>query len=105
MNIVPHWGWGLSTALILCVVIWLNGHHYRFGWILGAVVQFINMGFGWWLHGQWTFVFLTLPAGMFLWIWWRSGPRRVKKPGPFGRPGFLARVAYAPFRRLQQHAK
>lgn len=65
-----HWSWGLSTALILTLVIWLNAHQVRAGWLLGATVQVINMAFGL-AYGQWTFAFLAIPAAMFLFIWWR----------------------------------
>lgn len=95
----PHWAWGLSTALVLCVVIWLNGHQIRFGWLLGAGVQLINMGFGWWLHGQWTFVFLALPAAMFVWIYIRSG----RKPKPVGMALSL-KIDTEPFRRSLEQA-
>jgi hypothetical protein len=77
----PHWAWGLSTAIILAFVIWLNSKQIRAGWLLGASVQFINMGFGWGVHGQWTFVFLGIPAGMFLWAWWNSKPQVQARPG------------------------
>lgn len=76
----PHWAWGLVTAVILTLVIWLNGQQIRAGWLLGATVQLINVTFGWLVYGQWTFAFLLLPAGMFLWNYWRT-PRR-KDPMP-----------------------
>lgn len=78
-----HWSWGLSTALLLTLVIWLNGRQVRAGWLIGASVQFINMGFGL-AYGQWTFSFLALPATMFLINWWRH-PRRVH-PKPLVLP-------------------
>jgi hypothetical protein len=71
-----HWSWGLSTALILTLVIWLNAHQVRAGWLLGAAVQLINCAFGL-AYGQWTFAFLLAPAGMFVFIYFRH-PRYVK---------------------------
>lgn len=65
-----HWSWGLSTALILTLVIYLNGRRVRAGWLLGAAVQLINMAFGYFVYGQDTFLFLAFPAGMFLANWW-----------------------------------
>lgn len=76
-----HWSWGLSTALVLTFVIFLNGRQIRAGWLLGATVQLINLGFGYFAYGQATFLFLALPAAMFLLNWWRH-PKRVK-PRPF----------------------
>lgn len=96
----PHWAWGLSTALVLCVVIWLNGHQIRFGWLLGAGVQLINMGFGWWLHGQWTFVFLALPAAMFVWIYIRSG----RKPKPLRPVETFLKIDTEAFRHSLEQA-
>lgn len=76
-----HWSWGLSTALILALVIWLNGQRIRAGWLLGAAVQLVNMTFGWLIYGQWTFAFLAIPAVMFLINWWRHpSARSVKHP-------------------------
>jgi hypothetical protein len=71
-----HWSWGLSTALVLTLVIYLNGRQIRAGWLLGASVQIVNMAFGL-AYGQWTFAFLAIPAVMFLANWWHH-PRRVK---------------------------
>lgn len=100
----PHWTWGLSTAVILTVVIWMNGRQYRLGWLLGATVQFINITYGWLVHGQWTFVFLLLPASAFVWNYWRSRPRHVKKPALLWRTG-LGKIVQHPKRKLQEHAE
>jgi hypothetical protein len=75
--VTPHWSWGLSTALVLTLVIFLNGRQVRVGWLLGAAVQLINLGFGYFVYGQSTFLFLAFPAAMFLVNWWKH-PRRVK---------------------------
>lgn len=77
-----HWSWGLSTALILALVIHLNGKGVRVGWLLGALVQLINLGFGYLVHGQWTFLFLVAPAAMFLVNWWKHPARRRAAPLP-----------------------
>lgn len=74
-----HWSWGLSTAVLLTLVIWLNGHQVRAGWLLGAGVQLVNVGFGWWVYGSWQFAFLLLPAGMFVWIWWRVPQHQAER--------------------------
>lgn len=73
---MPHWSWGLTTAVLLAIVIWLNGHHIRAGWLLGAVVQLVNVGFGWLVYGQWTFLFLLIPAVMFVHNWMRHQPAK-----------------------------
>lgn len=73
--ITVHWSWGLSTAVILTLVIWMNGHQVRAGWLLGATVQIINMSFGL-AYGQWTFTFLALPAAMFVFIYFDQGKGR-----------------------------
>lgn len=75
-----HWSWGLSTALILSLVIYLNGKQKRVGWLLGALVQFINMAFGL-AYGQWTFAFLAIPATAFV-VNWFLHPRRTAAPKP-----------------------
>lgn len=75
---IVHWSWGLSTALLLAGVIWLNGQRIRAGWLLGALVQLVNMTFGWLIYGQWTFVFLSIPAVMFLWNWWHHPKTEVR---------------------------
>lgn len=74
-----HWAWGLSTALLLTIVIWLNGHGIRAGWMLGFTVQIINLAFGWLIYHQWTFLFLLAPALMFLGNW-ANHPRRQAAP-------------------------
>jgi len=74
-----HWSWGLGTACLLAVVIWLNGHHKRSGWLLGAAVQAVNIAYGWGVSGSWQFVFLTIPAGMFLWNWWQHPKRELAR--------------------------
>lgn len=91
-----HWSWGLSTALILTLVIWLNANQIRAGWLLGAAVQFINMGFGL-AYGQWTFAFLALPASMFVFIYFRRA--RPVKPQPLLLPEQERRSARARLRR------
>lgn len=62
--------------MLLAIVIWLNGHHIRAGWLLGAVVQLVNVGFGWLVYGQWTFLFLLIPAVMFVHNWMRHQPAK-----------------------------
>lgn len=79
---MPHWSWGLSTALILALVIHLNGRGIRPGWLLGATVQFINLAFGYLVYGQWTFLFLLAPAAMFLVNWWLHPARSRAQPLP-----------------------
>lgn len=74
-----HWSWGLSTALLLTLSIYLSGCGVRMGWLLGATIQVINMSFGL-AYGQWTFAFLALPAGMFVFIYFRH-PLYVKPRG------------------------
>jgi hypothetical protein len=73
-----HWSWGLSTALILALVIHLNGRGVRAGWLLGASVQVINLVFGYFVYGQWTFLFLAIPAAMFA-INWVKHPARTRR--------------------------
>ena len=72
--------WGLSTALILSLVIYLNGRGIRFGWLLGAAVQLINVAFGYFVYGQSTFLFLGFPAEMFLANWWSHPRRKTDRP-------------------------
>lgn len=83
----PHWSWGLSTALLLSWVIWLNGQRIRAGWLLGALVQLVNMTFGWLIYRQWTFAFLAIPAAMFLWNWWRHPIHKSRRRTPRGSHG------------------
>lgn len=71
-----HWTWGLTTAVLLAVVIHLNGRGIRLGWLLGALVQLVNMGFGWAVYHQWTFGFLAIPAALFMINWWRHPKRK-----------------------------
>jgi hypothetical protein len=75
--VTVHWAWGLTTATLLAVVIHLNGRGIRLGWLLGALVQLVNMGFGWIMYHQWTFGFLAIPAALFLINWWKH-PQRVR---------------------------
>lgn len=74
---IPHWSWGLSTAVLLAIVIHLNGRGIRVGWLIGAAVQLVNVTFGWLIYGQPTFGFLAIPAVLFLVNWWQH-PKRVK---------------------------
>lgn len=74
-----HWTWGLSTAVMLAIVIHLNGQGVRSGWLLGAAVQLVNLAFGWLVYGQWTFGFLAIPAALFLFNWWRHPARSAAR--------------------------
>lgn len=71
---VAYWPWGLMIAGLVTVTIWMNGHHWRAGWLIGAAAQVAQIGFGA-ATGIWTFCFAALPLVMFLWNWWQH-PRR-----------------------------
>lgn len=70
-----EWYWGLVNALLVALVIWLNGHGYQWGWLMGAVAQAWIMLFGI-AHGAWTFVFSVIPLVMFLYNWFWHDVRR-----------------------------
>lgn len=71
---IVYWPWGLMIAGLVTVTIWMNGRHWRPGWLIGAAAQAAQIGFGA-VTGIWTFYFAALPLGMFLWNWWRHPHR------------------------------
>jgi hypothetical protein len=73
---IVYWPWGLTIAGLVTVTIWMNGRHWRPGWLVGAGAQLAQIGFGA-ATGIWTFYFAALPLGMFLWNWWKH-PQREK---------------------------
>lgn len=76
-----HWSWAFVTAILLTGTLYLNGRRIRVGWLLGGLVQLVNVGFGL-AYGQATFLFLLLPTAMFAWNWWThpDNPRRKHRP-------------------------
>lgn len=44
--------------------------------MLGFLVQWVNLCFGYLVYNQPTFLFLLLPAGMFLVNWWQHPKRK-----------------------------
>lgn len=75
---MPHWLWGLLTALMVSIVIYLNGRGVRAGWLVGVAVQLVYVAYGLAGPGEWTFVFALIPAGMFAWNYWVT-PRRAAR--------------------------
>lgn len=78
---IQYWPWGLVITSTVTVTIWMNGRHWRSGWLVGAAAQLAQVGFGV-VTGIWTFLFAVAPMLMFLWNWlWqpaRDAARRAE---------------------------
>jgi hypothetical protein len=75
---IVYWPWGLMIASLVTVTIWMNGHHWRPGWLVGAAAQLAQIGFGA-VTGIWTFWFSALPMLMFGWNWVRHPARAAAR--------------------------
>jgi hypothetical protein len=77
MNAIIYWPWGVIITSAVTVTIWMNGHHWRSGWLVGAGSQLAQIGFGAVILGVWTFWFAAAPMLMFLWNWWQHPKREA----------------------------
>jgi hypothetical protein len=82
------WYWGLINALLVSIVILLNGYGRRIGWAAGVAAQAWIIAFGL-THSAWTFAFSVIPLGMFAFNWWRHPVRERQREA-------AARRKYAP---------
>lgn len=75
------WYWGLINALLVSLVIYMNGREWRSGWAAGVLAQAWIIAFGL-VNGAWTFAFSTIPLVMFVYNWVRHPKRHPKTPPP-----------------------
>jgi hypothetical protein len=71
------WYWGLINALLVSLVIYMNGREWRSGWAAGVLAQAWIIAFGL-VNGAWTFAFSTIPLVMFVYNWIRHPKRHPK---------------------------
>jgi hypothetical protein len=80
---VIHWAWGLTQAVMVTAVIWMNGRGWRSGWAVGVLVQLFWVAFGI-TYGAPTFWFSLIPAAAFAYNWWQHPKRSAQVGNEFG---------------------
>jgi hypothetical protein len=80
---ITFWPWGVVITSAVTVTIWMNGKHWRAGWLVGAAAQVAQIGFGA-VTGIWTFWFAAAPMLMFLWNWWQHPKREAELRRRYG---------------------
>lgn len=70
--------WGLIQAVVMTVVIAMNGMAWRSGWLAGAFAQGVMVVFGFGIYREWTFLFLLLPMSGFIANWYMHEKRKHK---------------------------
>jgi len=70
-----HWSWGVVQTAVMGVVIVMNGHGWRSGWLAGAVAQLVMVAYGFVIYHQWTFLLPLLLAAAFIYNWFKQPAR------------------------------